>query len=201
MKLLIGTTNKAKIDQVKGALSPLGLEIIGIPTNRELPQIEEDGTTSQENAKKKAIVYSNFFNETVLSLDSSLFFDGLDSENQPGVHTRRINKKDRATDKETLEYYSNLIGKLGNLIHGEWRFGISICNPSGKIFETTIISPRIFTNIVSPKMIEGFPLESLQIDPETNKYISEMTQEEQDFFWQKTIGKELQEFVRKSLSI
>lgn len=198
-KLLIGTTNKAKIDQVRGALFPLGLEITGIPTDRGLPQIEEDGITAQENARKKAIAYSNFFNETVMSLDSSLFFDGLEPENQPGVHTRRINKKDRATDEETLIYYSNLIGKLGNSVHGEWRFGISICKPSGEIFETTIISPRIFTNIVSNKVIEGFPLESIQIDPETKKYISEMSQVEQDLFWQKTIGKELQEFVQKSL--
>ncbi|MFL5802701.1 MAG: hypothetical protein ACJ8CR_13285, partial [Roseiflexaceae bacterium] len=42
----------------------------------------------------------------------------------------------------------------------------------------------------------GYPLESLQIEPEGGKYISEMTSEEQDAFWQRIVGKELCLFVR-----
>ena len=49
-------------------------------------------------------------------------------------------------------------------------------------------TPRIFTSVVSNSRIVGYPLESIQIDPESGKYISEMTEEEKARFWQKTIG-------------
>jgi hypothetical protein len=39
-------------------------------------------------------------------------------------------------------------------------------------------------------------LESIQIDPETGKYISEMTTEEQAEFWQRTLGSKLCSFVK-----
>ncbi|MFA5828565.1 MAG: hypothetical protein WC841_04405 [Candidatus Shapirobacteria bacterium] len=39
-------------------------------------------------------------------------------------------------------------------------------------------------------------LDSIQIDAETGKHLSEMTQPERDLFWQKTIGQPLLEFFR-----
>lgn len=48
-------------------------------------------------------------------------------------------------------------------------------------------------------MIPGYPLESIQIDKPGGKYMSEMTSEEQDSFWQEKIGRELNEFVNYAL--
>lgn len=201
MKLIIGTKNKGKLLQIQGALSNLDLDVVGLP-DIELPEVIEDGETAQENGRKKAIIYSNFLNEVVLSMDNALYLNGLSDEQQPGINVRRIEGRvDRPTDQELLSYYSNLIKRLGGEIIGHWEFAICIASPNGETKETIIISKRNFTSKLNKEVVEGYPLESIQIDPQSGKYISEMSQEEQDAFWKKMIGDELEKFIKESLSI
>ncbi|MBU1292090.1 hypothetical protein KKH07_01195 [Patescibacteria group bacterium] len=195
-QIIVGTKNKAKLAQIKGALASLQLNIVGLSDNN-LPSIEEDGKTAQENAKKKALVYAKVLGQPVLSMDNALYFEGLSDEEQPGINVRRIKgRSDRPTDNELLEYYSKLVEELGDKVNAHWDFAICFAYPDEKVHETTIVSPRIFTSKISSKVIEGYPLESIQIDPKTDKYISEMTQEEQDVFWQEVIGKKLCQFIK-----
>lgn len=196
-KIIIGTKNIAKINQIKGALATSGITVEGLPSNIEFPEVKEDGTTAQENARKKAAAYSQILGKPVLSMDNALYLDGLKPDQQPGINVRRINQKDdRPTDEEVLDYYQKLITKLGEQINGHWEFAVCVAYPDGTINETTIISRRIFVSKKSEKVITGYPLESLQIDPESGGYISEMTQDEQYVFWQKAIGEPLNKFVK-----
>lgn len=196
--LIIGTKNPAKIGQIRDALSPLNITISGLPSDRTLPDIKEDGKTPQENAKKKAIAYALALNMPVLSMDNALYIEGLEPDKQPGVNVRRIQgATDRPTDEELLHYFQELFTKLGNKVQGHWEFAICLAYPNRQTKEKTIVSTRAFTSIASTHMISGYPLESLSIDPDTNKYISEMSEEEQKMFWQKTIGKPLVEFIQE----
>ncbi len=187
--------NEAKIKQLQGALAPIGVAVRGIKDKASLPPIEEDGGTAQANAKKKAIIYAKTFGVRVLSMDNALYFDELPAKEQPGTYVRRINGAESSTDEELRKYYSKLVARFGEKTTGWWEFAICVASPEGECEEATIISPRIFTSSPSSKIVPGYPLESIQIDPETGKYISEMSQEEQDLFWQRAIGKPLQEFV------
>lgn len=197
-KIIIGTKNIAKINQIKVALATSGIAVEEPPSNVEFPEVKEDGTTAQENARKKAWAYSQKLGRPVLSMDNALYLDGLNLEQQPGINVRRIGQgNDRPTDKELTEHYQKLIAKLGKRVNGRWEFAVCVAYPDGSVNETTIISPRIFVSQKSEKTVPGYPLESLQIDPENGQYISEMTQTEQDLFWQKTIGKTLGEFVNR----
>ena len=199
-ELIIGTKNQAKLNQIKGALSSFNIDITGLPTKIDLPEIIEDKETAQENAKKKAMFYSQFLNKVVLSMDNALYIKGLNPNKQPGIHIRRIDKRtDRPSDKELLNYYQKILKPLGNKIHGHWEFAICLAYPNGQFKEITIISPRIFTSQKSEKMIKGYPLESLQIDPKSGKYISEMSKKEQDIFWNKMIGTPLKNFLKDSI--
>ena len=196
-KLIIGTTNEAKVKQIRGALAPLNIEIVGVESKELLPHVVEDGKTALENARKKATAYAKALGEVVFSMDNGLYINGLKSEDQPGLNVRRLpGRSDRLSDADLLSYYSGVIGRLGGKVNGHWEFGICVASPEGKTWETTIISPRVFVAAPSPKSVPGYPLESIQIDPETGKYISEMSQEEQDLFWQKAIGGKLCEFVK-----
>ncbi|MBN1169023.1 hypothetical protein JXA63_03985 [Candidatus Woesebacteria bacterium] len=197
-ELLVGTSNPAKVEQVRGALSPLeDILVVGVEDKAELPEVVEDGETAQENARKKSIAYAEALGTTVLSMDNALYFDGLEGDDrQPGLSVRRFAKEgERPNDNEILKYYSDLIGSLGQEVNGRWEFAVCVADQDGIISETTILSPRVFTSVPSNKVIEGYPLESLQKDPETGKYISEMSKDESDEFWNKIIGKSLQEFV------
>lgn len=194
--IIVGTKNTAKINQIQGALALEGIQVEGLPLDIEFEEVEEDGTTAQENARKKAMYYSGVLGKPVLSMDNALYFDDLESEHQPGINVRRIDgRDDRPTDEEMTEYYQKLITKLGERVNGHWEFAICVAYPDGTVCETTIISPRIFVDQKSEKVVPGYPLESLQIDPETEEYISEMTEVDQANFWQKAIGVPLCEFV------
>jgi len=197
-EILVGTTNKAKIEQIRGALAPANIEVKGVANKDLLPKVEENGKTAVENARKKAVAYAKALGKPVFSMDNALYFDGFPSEKQPGLNVRRIGSgyPDRPTDEQMLEYYSRLITSLGGKVNGWWEFGVCIATPDGQTWEATIKSPRIFVGLPSKKMVDGYPLESIQIEPGSGKYISELTQEEQDTFWQKAIGQPLLEFVQ-----
>lgn len=193
--IIIGTTNQAKVAQIAGALSLIGVEVRGVSDKSLLPEVIEDGATVQDNARKKATAYARALGTAVLSMDNALYLDGLSQADQPGMYVRRINGEVRSSDDELLEHYERVIRTLGGRIHGHWDFGVCVAHPDGKIWETTIRSTRIFTGERSEKIVPGYPLESLQIDPESNRYISEMTKEEQILFWQRAIGSELCRFI------
>lgn len=197
-EILFGTTNEAKVKQLQGALAPIGVGVCGVKDKALLPHVEEDGKTAQENARKKAMTYAKALGETVLSMDNALYFDKLSPEEQPGINVRRIGVAGaRANDDELILHYSQLIRRFGDVATGHWEFAICIATPEGIFEETTIVSPRIFTSVPSTRTVSGYPLESMQMDPDTGNYISEMSQEEQDAFWQRAIGKPLQEFIKK----
>lgn len=202
IEIIVGTTNEAKIKQIRGALAPLDISVKGVENKDLLPKVDEDGQTAIENAKKKAIAYATALNQTILSMDNALYLDGLPDNQQPGLNVRRIrNGNDRPTDEDLLKYYSNVIKHLGGRINGHWEFGVCIANPQGSLGEINIISPRVFTSAISSKIVPGYPLESLQIDPQSGKYIAEMEQAEQDEFWQRAIGKPLCDFVSSTLKL
>lgn len=194
--LKMGTTNSAKISQLDDCLTPVGIHVVGVTDKSLLPFVEEDGKTVEENAQKKAIAYAKEFGERVISMDNELHIDGLTDEQQPGLHVRRINGVEANSDDELLDHYQKVIASLGDRVTGYWRFGICIADPNGKKWSTVIKSPRIFTSQRSSKMILDYPLESIQIQPETGKYISEMSEQEKAAFWQKAIGEELITFVQ-----
>lgn len=195
-ELTFGTTNEAKIKQIRGALVPAGIDVNGVSDKSLLPEVVEDGKTANENARKKALAYAKALGKTVFSMDNALYINGLPSDRQPALNVRRIDGHIATTDEEMIEYYSKLIKSLGGKAEGYWEFGICIATPKGDYRETTIKSPRTFVSTPTTSRQAGYPLESVQIDPATNKYIADMTQEEQDIFWQRAIGEKLLEFVK-----
>ncbi|WKZ26102.1 MAG: non-canonical purine NTP pyrophosphatase [bacterium] len=195
-KLIFGTTNEAKIKQIRGVLAPAGIEVDSVVDKSLFPEVIEDGKTANENARKKALAYAKTLGKTVFSMDNALYINGLSDDKQPALNVRRIDGRTATTDEEMIEYYSKLIESLGGKAEGYLEFGICIATPNGEYKETTIKSPRTFVSTPTTSRQSGYPLESIQIDPATNKYIADMTQQEQDTFWQQSIGEKLLEFVK-----
>ncbi len=193
--LIMGTTNPAKIAQIRDALASAGITVEGVADKSLLPHVEEDGANVRENARKKALAYAAALGQTVFSMDNALFFDGLAPKDQPGIHVRRIGGKLAATDADLLAHGIELVESLGGSVTGYWEYGICIATSDGTFWETSLKTPRVFTSKKSERVVEGYPLESIQIDPDTGKYISEMSDEERAAFWQKTLGAPLCAFV------
>ena len=201
-KLIIGTKNPSKLKQIQDALKSLKIEVVGLEDYQIDFEVKETGKTAQENARQKATTYSKVLKKPVLSMDNALFLNGLPDNQQPGIHVRRIKgRSGRPNDQEMLGYYSKLIKKLGGKINGHWEFATCVANGPDSIWETTFNSPRVFIAKPSNKVCPGYPLDSLQIDPESGKYISEMLMEEKNVqLWEKIIGGPLCSFVKKVFS-
>ena len=114
MKLLYGTTNRAKLDAMKKALAGLPIEMIGLgDLSGPLPKIEEDGATPLENAQRKARAYYEAFGIPVFSCDSGLYFDEVQpQEQEEGAHDFVIpilgkEKQDENNTKTSTEQVAN----------------------------------------------------------------------------------------------
>jgi len=87
-RVLIATSNAGKLRDFAGAARAHGVEVAAIPNFATLPLVVEDGSTFEENARKKAREYSLAVpGEVVLADDSGLEIDAL--QGAPGVHSAR----------------------------------------------------------------------------------------------------------------
>lgn len=87
-QILIATSNPGKLRDFAGAARSHDVTVAALPNFSTLPLAVEDGTTFEENARKKAEFYSGFApGEMVLADDSGIEIDALGGA--PGVHSAR----------------------------------------------------------------------------------------------------------------
>lgn len=108
-----------------------------------------------------------------LSIDSGLYFDELQEEEQPGLHIRRISGKE-LSDDEMIQYYASLARQHGGKITGRYRNAIYFILDENHHYSSMDMSiatePFILTDVPHLKTIEGFPLDLLSIDISTGKF-------------------------------
>ncbi len=85
-KLIVASHNAGKIAEIKTLLAPLKIEVQSAAELR-LGDVEETGTTFEENAKIKANALSLMCGLPCLADDSGLCVDALDG--RPGVYSAR----------------------------------------------------------------------------------------------------------------
>ncbi|MCL2060298.1 MAG: hypothetical protein FWH01_14805 [Oscillospiraceae bacterium] len=178
MKLIYGTTNKAKIDFMKKHTEPLGIEILSLSdVNAPKLEIDESGKTPIENAKIKALAYYRELRQPVFSCDSGLYIDGLDNARQPGAHVRSVGGRE-LNDEEAIAYFSSLATEFGGSITARYQHAICLVLDDAQVYEhmgDDIASER-FLIVAKPhkKRNEGFPIDSLSVDIKSGKYYYDM---------------------------
>jgi XTP/dITP diphosphohydrolase len=85
--LVLGTRNRKKREEIVEILSDLGLEFGDLTQWPDLPEVEEDGTTFEQNARKKASEVARALRQWVLGEDSGLVVPALNG--RPGVYSAR----------------------------------------------------------------------------------------------------------------
>lgn len=97
-KLIIATQNQGKVKEIKELLKNLPIEVV-LPENEE--DVEETGTTFEENALLKANAYHERYpNDLILADDSGLEVDALDG--RPGVYSKRYGTSDEHRNQKLL---------------------------------------------------------------------------------------------------
>jgi XTP/dITP diphosphohydrolase len=87
VKLLLATRNRNKVTEMQHALADTGWQVMMLSDFGDMPEVEEDGATFAENARKKARSASARVEMWTLAEDSGLEVDALGGE--PGVRSAR----------------------------------------------------------------------------------------------------------------
>ncbi len=157
-KLFIASKNKGKINEIKSYLKEFGYEIFSLLDTDHIPDVEETGSTFEENALLKARAVFDVVKIPVLSDDSGLEVDYLNG--RPGIYSARYSGENAGDKSNNLK----LLKELGDLEYDKRtaRFKCVICMYDG-------ISARYFDgvcegNIISdPRGDTGFGYDPLFI--------------------------------------
>lgn len=120
MDLIIASNNKGKIREYKNILEKFGFEIFSQSEKNVNIEVEETGTTFEENAKLKAQAIYEKTHQSVLSDDSGLEVEALN--NEPGIYSARY--KGLKTDKERTKA---ILEALEGETNRKARFICTIC--------------------------------------------------------------------------
>lgn len=178
-QILFATGNPTKAKRFSEGLLRKGIKVLTLKDiNLEL-DVEENGENAIENALIKARAYYQTTGIPTFAMDDNLFLENVPLDKQPGMYVRRVNGK-RLSDKEMLDYYSNLAKKYGEngKITARWMYGIALIK-DGKESTYTWQKSDFYlvdkpSNIISP----GYPLNTISINKKLNKYFTDLTEED-----------------------
>jgi XTP/dITP diphosphohydrolase len=94
MKILVATTNPGKLKEISEMLD-FDIEWQSLAKFPNIKEVEEDGKTFAENARKKALGYARQTGLWTLADDSGLVVDAIGG--QPGVKSARFSGFDKLT--------------------------------------------------------------------------------------------------------
>lgn len=197
-KVLFATTNPAKIKKYKKELEKRDVEVLTINDLNKNVKVEENGKDAIENALLKAKAFYEVTGIATIGMDNSLFIAGIPEEKQPGTHVRRVGGRE-LTDEEMIEYYTNLTREYGGKLTAKWIFGLVVYNEKGAKKYSWSKDHFYFVDTPCEKRNPGYPLDSISILPENDKYFLELTDEEKEKMKQDTKDNEVVEFIVKYL--
>ena len=187
MKLIFGTTNKRKVEDLQNIINEMNVDIEVLSMEDigwDRGEIEENGSTIEENSLIKANAIRSFCNEygidcPILTDDAGLFVDALNGE--PGIYTARYADDELAQDS-SLPKYQCVIKLLRNLDGIEsrtakYRCCVTTMLPNGEYHQETgesegSIAPQIMGELRKPYFYSVFILNG------TNKPFNELESEE-----------------------
>jgi XTP/dITP diphosphohydrolase len=174
MKLLYGTANQSKLQDMKEKLIGLDIELISLnELIIDLPDIDESGNTPLDNAIIKAKAYYRAVGMPVFSCDSGLYIEGIDESKQPGVHVRRVGGK-VLNDEEMITYYAGLAAQAGGQAAARYKNAIALVLDENTCYAydgDDISSVRfLLTSKPHKNRRPGLPLDSISLELDSGKY-------------------------------
>ena len=133
-------------------------------------------------------------------MDNNLYIDKLPEEKQPGTHVRRVNGKE-LNDDEMLEYYCNLVKEYGGKLDAKWVYGMVIYDGKEPKEYSWSKSHFYFVDKPCKKRNIGYPLDSMSIMPECNKYFVDLTEEDRNRSKQNYNEDDVIDFIVNSIKI
>ena len=175
MKVIIASNNKGKIKEYKEILEPMGYEVLSQSEANINLEVEENGTTYEENAKLKAEAIYELTKTAVLADDSGISIDYFNGA--PGVYSARF--KPELNQKEKNLYVVNEMKDA----QGEERNAQFVCciyfiKENGERIVVQGICKG--TIAIEPRGNNGFGYDPIFTAESNDKTMGEMSEEEKN---------------------
>lgn len=133
MRLILASNNKNKLREFKQLVEGMDIELLSQSEAGLHLDVEETGTTFEENAYLKAKAVTDALDCAAVADDSGLVVDALGGE--PGVYSARYGPGHDASDADRYNY---LLNKLGDEKNRSARFVCCICctMPDGTVLRS-----------------------------------------------------------------
>lgn len=178
-QILFATGNEGKMREIRSILADTGAKILSMKEAGISIDIEENGTTFEENALIKARAVSAALtgaDSVVLADDSGLVIDALDGE--PGIYSARYMGEDTSYDEKNTNLIERLEGVPDEKRTARFVCAIAAVMPDGREFTVqAAIEGRIG---YEQKGEGGFGYDPIFYVPEFGKTTAEMTAEEKN---------------------
>lgn len=174
MKLAIATNNQHKLQEIRAILGDSFEELLSLKDLGIDVDVEETGSTLEENALIKARAILSLSGIATLADDTGLMVDAL--RGAPGVYSARYAGEEHDDAKNRALLLRNLDGIKDRSAH--FATVIALCYPDGKTLTAT---GRVNGEILlSERGTEGFGYDSLFFSTELGKTFAEATQAEKN---------------------
>jgi XTP/dITP diphosphohydrolase len=99
-RVVLATRNDAKVEELQRVLGPLGVELVGLASYPDAPEVAETGETFAANALLKAHAIAAHTGQVAVADDSGLTVDALNG--MPGIFSARWSGR-HGDDRANLE--------------------------------------------------------------------------------------------------
>ena len=175
--LILATRNQGKVRELRDPLARFGFDVQSLP--EDFPEIEENGTTFEENALIKARAVAEALGVAAAADDSGLEVDALGGA--PGVYSARYSEDWPAVEGESKDERNNrkllaeLEGVPAEKRTARFRCCMALVIPGG---EEIVVSGAWEGSIgFKSAGANGFGYDPLFIDPELELTGAELTRE------------------------
>ena len=172
--IILASNNKDKVKEVKEILK--GYDIISMKEAGIDVDIEENGTTFEENALIKARAIMKLTGQITMADDSGLEIDYLNKA--PGVYSARFMGHDTSYDIKNKALIQKLEGVKGSDRSGRFVCAIAVCFPDGR----EIVKRGTMEGLIAEEIKgdNGFGYDPIVHLPEYGKTSGELAPEEKN---------------------
>jgi len=129
--LVLGTRNAKKQRELEMLLSPHNILLKSLADLPDSIEVEETGTTFEENATPKAVEQAKHLGQWVLGEDSGLSVAALDGA--PGVYSARFSGPDATDEKNNALLLEKLQGVPPEKRTAWYTCHMTLSDPTGKV--------------------------------------------------------------------
>jgi XTP/dITP diphosphohydrolase len=179
-KILVATTNPGKLKEISEMLD-FDIEWVSLAKFPNIKEVQEDGETFAENARKKALGYAKQTGLWTLADDSGLVVDAIGG--QPGVKSARFSGE-KEKDRQLLDHknMAKLLGLLRDVPKEKRtaRFVCCLCLASPE--KVLIEAEGKLQGIIADKETgsNGFGYDPIFFVPALNKTVAQLGTEEKN---------------------